>query len=227
MPEPMYNTRNDKNEFFCSWSGGKDSCLALYKMLAEGNVCKALFTMVDESGKNSRSHGLSPDLLKLQADSIGIPLITSNAAWDEYEKVFTEKLISFKSSGITAGVFGDIDLDAHRLWEEKVCSSVQMNAILPLWKFSRAQLIKEFVDENFKAMIVVVNTGYMPDKFLGRVIDKELIVELESIGVDPCGENGEYHSFVFDGPIFLKKIDFKKSDIVYSNEYAFLQLKSE
>ncbi|NLE01470.1 MAG: diphthine--ammonia ligase [Fibrobacter sp.] len=183
--------------------------------------------MNHESGKNFRSHGLSPDLLKLQADSIGIPLITSNAAWDEYEKVFTEKLISFKSSGITAGVFGDIDLDAHRLWEEKVCSSVQMNAILPLWKFSRAQLIKEFVDENFKAMIVVVNTGYMPDKFLGRVIDKELIVELESIGVDPCGENGEYHSFVFDGPIFLKKIDFKKSDIVYSNEYAFLQLKSE
>jgi diphthine-ammonia ligase len=214
----------NNSRFFCSWSGGKDSCLALYRTIKAGNSCASLLTMIDETGDRSRSHGLSPVALTAQADSLGIPLKTASTTWDSYENTFKTHISEFIKDGIINGVFGDIDLLPHRQWVERVCGEAGITAHLPLWQANRRALVTEFVSAGFKAIIVVVNTSKMPDRFLGRTIDIELITELEAVGVDACGENGEFHTFVYDGPIFKKPLKFSQSNIIKQNEYVFLPL---
>jgi uncharacterized protein (TIGR00290 family) len=220
----LLNNNTSSHKSFCSWSGGKDSCLALYRLISKGYHCNYLFTMLNETGNNSRSHSIPPSLLAKQAMSIGIPGKTAIASWNDYENVFIEQMRIFSAEGITHGIFGDIDLEPHKLWEEKVCSAHTIAAVLPLWKSNRRTIVEEFVDAGFKAIIVVINTNMMPAHFLGREIDKKLIEELESIGVDACGENGEYHSFVYDGPLFSSPVDFNKCSILKSDNYVFLDL---
>jgi diphthine-ammonia ligase len=212
------------SRFFCSWSGGKDSCLSLYRAIKAGYSCASLLTMIDETGKHSRSHGLFPEALKSQADAMEIPLRIAAASWGNYEKQFKEQAAFFRSLNVLHGVFGDIDLEPHREWVVRVCRESGVTAHLPLWKGVRRTLVQEFIDTGFKALIVVVNTKKMPEKFLGRLIDTELVNELESIGVDACGENGEFHTFVFDGPLFKKKLDVVKEAAIYKDEYVFLPI---
>jgi len=212
------------SSFFCSWSGGKDSCLSLYRAIKAGYSCASLLTMVDETGKHSRSHGLFPEALKSQADAMEIPIRIAAASWGNYEKQFKEQAAFFRSENVFHGVFGDIDLEPHRDWVMRVCRESGVKAHLPLWKGIRRTLVQEFIDTGFKAIIVVVNTKKMPEKFLGRLIDTELVNELESIGVDGCGENGEFHTFVFDGPLFKKKLDIVKGSAICKDEYVFLPL---
>ena len=209
------------SRFFCSWSGGKDSCLSLYRALKAGYSCASLLTMIDETGKHSRSHGLFPDALKSQADAMEIPLRTAAASWGNYEMQFKEQAAFFRNENILHGVFGDIDLEPHREWVERVCRESGITAHLPLWKGVRRTLVQEFIDAGFKALIVVVNTKKMPDKFLGRFIDGALVNELEEVGVDACGENGEFHTFVYDGPLFKKKLCFTKKEMIAKDEYVF------
>lgn len=211
-------------QFFCSWSGGKDSCLALFRMLNAGHVCKCLFTMIDEAGKLSRSHGLTPGLLERQSRMLNLPLFTANASWENYEDEFRKILISFRQHGLSNGVFGDIDLEPHRQWVERICNESNFQPHLPLWKENRRDLVNEFIDSSFKALIVVVNTGKMPEEFLGRTIDSKLISELEDLGIDACGENGEFHSFVYDGPLFKHPVDFKIQNTIRMNNYSFLEI---
>jgi diphthine-ammonia ligase len=219
-----YNTTEESKRFFCSWSGGKDSCLALYRARKAGYPCVSLFTMIDETGKYSRSHGLLSEALQAQAAAMGIPLRTVAAAWDDYEVRFKDQAAHFRNENILHGVFGDIDLEPHREWVERVCRESGISAHLPLWKGSRRDLVLEFIGAGFKAIIVVVNTGKMPDRFLGRSIDTALIDELEAIGVDACGENGEFHTFVFDGPLFKKRLPFTTGDVIEKEGYAFLPI---
>lgn len=221
------NSRNIKSgtfEFFCSWSGGKDSCLALYRMLNAGHVCRSLFTMVDEDGKYSRAHGLTPDLIKRQSRMMNLPLCTVNASWKNYEDEFRKKLTSFRQNGLTHGVFGDIDLEQHRQWVERICDETGFQFHLPLWKEKRKDMVNEFIDLSFKAVIVVVNTRKMPERFLGRVIDYSIVGELEDLGIDACGENGEFHSFVFDGPLFKSSVDFTIHNTINIQGYSFLEI---
>jgi diphthine-ammonia ligase len=210
--------------FFCSWSGGKDSCLALYRWIAAGNRCASLLTMIDETGNHSRSHGLTPDVLAAQAKSLGIPIKTASTTWDNYENTFKKNISIFAYDGINNGVFGDIDLLPHREWVERVCGESGITAHLPLWQENRRSLVTEFVIAGFKAIIVVVNTSKMPEKFLGRTIDLDLVAELEACGVDACGENGEFHTFVYDGPLFKNPLSLTRSAKVKHDEYAFLPL---
>jgi diphthine-ammonia ligase len=212
------------NRFFCSWSGGKDSCLSLYRALQSGWECASLFTMIDENGERSRSHGLSPEALHAQAEAMGIPLRTAAASWDSYEKRFLEIAGSFREERVAHGVFGDIDLEPHRQWVERVCGEAGITPHLPLWQGNRRGLVEEFLDAGFKAIIVVVNTEKMPRRFLGRIIDRPLIGELESIGVDACGENGEFHTFVYEGPIFRKPITVTPGAAFPKDGYAFRPL---
>ena len=210
--------------FFCSWSGGKDSCLSLYRALNAGYSCSSLFTMIDETGKHSRSHGLFPEALKAQAAAMEIPLRTAAASWGNYEAQFKEHAALFRDENVLHGVFGDIDLEPHREWVERVCRESGITSHLPLWKGARRTLVQEFIDAGFNALVVVVNTKKMPDRFLGRLIDTALVNELEAIGVDACGENGEFHTFVFDGPLFKKALDITRKDIVIKEGYAFLPI---
>ncbi|NLL12885.1 MAG: diphthine--ammonia ligase [Fibrobacter sp.] len=221
------NTCNDKSsafQFFCSWSGGKDSCLALFRMLNAGNVCRCLFTMIDETGEHSRSHGLTPELLERQSRMMNLPLYTGNASWENYEDEFRKRLKIFRQSGLSHGVFGDIDLEQHRQWVERICNESGFHSHLPLWKENRKDVVKEFIDASFKAVIVVVNTGKMPEEFLGRSIDHKLVGELEDLGIDACGENGEFHSFVYDGPLFEYPVNFSIRSTIRMDGYSYLEI---
>jgi len=210
---------------FCSWSGGKDSTLSLYKALKNGLEVKYLLNMMNEDGKNSRSHNLSLEILKEQSDSLDIPLITRNTSWDNYEELFIDTLKRFKDEEINSGIFGDIDLEDHRKWEEKVCNKAGLKAVLPLWQEKRKILLNEFLDLGFKTMIVVINENYMDKKYLGKILDNRLVNEFEEIGIDPNGENGEYHSVVLDGPIFNYPIEVKRQDKLYNEGYWFQEIK--
>ncbi len=195
---------------FISWSGGKETSLALYRVMQNRDVEVAyLLNMVSEDGKYSRTHGISSKLLKLQAEAIGIPIIQRRATWESYERVFKKAVLEFRKKNIQAGVFGDIDLQGHRDWIERVCKCVCIRPTLPLWKEKREKLLKEFINAGFKTVIVATRANLLGKEWLGRRIDKEFIKDLKALGnIDLCGENGEYHTFVYDGPIFKKPVEF-------------------
>lgn len=216
----------DKNEkFFCSWSGGKDSCLALHRAVTAGAKPAYLLTMISEDGIRSRAHGLRKDVLEAQAAAMRIPLLVRCTTWGEYESVFIDALHEIRKQGVTAGVFGDIDLQCHLDWEEKVCAKTDMTAYLPLWKCGREALLDEFLAAGYKSMIVAVKEKKLDKKFIGRIIDRKLVREFQKIGIDPCGEDGEYHTFVFAGPVFSKPLPVETGAITDHAGYSMIDVK--
>ena len=199
---------------FCSWSGGKDSCLALKRALENGYDVTHLLTMFDETGVRSRSHSVSLDVMRRQAESLGIQLITPSASWADYEKVFIETLRDLKKQGCEYGVFGDIDLQAHRDWEEKVCAAAEIEAVLPLWNENRLAMVNEFLDEGYRSVVICVNEKFLDASFCGRVFDQNFVADLPET-VDACGENGEFHTFAFDGKIFKTPVDYVIEEIYH------------
>ncbi len=208
--------------FFCSWSGGKDSCLSLYHAIRKGGKPKKLITMLTINGKKTRSHGLPIEVIMEQSKALGIPLETCSTSWGEYEKNFIHLIKGMKHEGIDFGVFGDIDIEKHREWVERVCQLVETEPYLPLWKKKRSSLVKEFIAAGFKAKIVAVKDDVLDRSFLGRELDLILIEEFRKIGIDVSGENGEYHTVVTNGPIFSKEIELVAGEKVFHNGYWFL-----
>ncbi|MDD5014838.1 MAG: diphthine--ammonia ligase [Atribacterota bacterium] len=213
--------------FFCSWSGGKDSCLSLYYALKQGGVPKKLLTMLIENGERSRSHGLPLNLLKKQSESLNIPLSTYATSWEDYETNFITALREIKESGINLGVFGDIDIEDHKKWVKKVCNKTNILEYLPLWKKPRRKIVQEFFDNGFKAIIVAVKDKLLDKELLGRELDKSLIRILGKKGVDLAGENGEYHTMVTGGPIFKSDIEYKLEEKIFFNGYWFQNVSVE
>ncbi|MDP2928027.1 MAG: diphthine--ammonia ligase [Candidatus Omnitrophota bacterium] len=213
---------------FVSWSGGKDSTLAYYNAIKNDKVKVAyLLNMLSENGTHSRSHHLSVAMLKAQAEAMGIPIMQRQATWGGYEEEFKKALTFFKKEGVQAGVFGDIDVQEHRDWVERVCSESGLNAILPLWQRSRESLMGEFIACGFKAVIVAVKLECMGSEWLGRQLDAEFVRDIKRLPqVDLCGENGEYHTFVYDGPIFKKPVEFTTGEKVLKDNHWFLNLFS-
>ncbi|MDY6796210.1 MAG: diphthine--ammonia ligase [Actinomycetota bacterium] len=212
--------------FFCSWSGGKDSCLALYHALLEGGSPRYLLTMLRETGDRSRSHGNPVELLHSQARSLGVPIITGSATWEGYEESFLSLLRELRKDGVETGVFGDIDLEEHRRWIERVCSLADIQPFLPLWKRERPSLLREFIDAGFEATIVTVKEGVLPEEFLGKTLDADTVREMEKTGIDLSGEAGEYHTFVSDGPIFDTAVEIAVRRRVLVDGYWFLDVGS-
>jgi diphthine-ammonia ligase len=213
------------SRFVTSWSGGKDSCFAMMKAVEEGNVPMVLLNMMNENNRVSRSHAIPKAILEKQASMLNLPLITKPASWESYEQIFIKTLNQLKTEyKISAGVFGDIDLQAHRDWEEKVCNVVDIKAILPLWKQHRKALVYQMIDCGIEAHIVSCNE-VMSEKFLGRKIDEDLIDELEKIGVDACGENGEYHTLVINAPPFQNRININFGSTSHIENYWFIEMK--
>ena len=204
---------------FCSWSGGKDSCLALQRALRSGFDVEVLLTMFDETEDRSRSHAVPEKLIRAQAAALGIELVTARASWQNYEKIFIETLHQFEKRQITHGIFGDIDLPAHRDWEEKVCATAEIKAVLPLWLENRRALVEEFLAENYQAVVVCVNENFLDASFCGRIFDKNFVADLPD-SVDVCGENGEFHTFVFDGGNFKNPVQYEIAEI-YRRELEF------
>jgi len=209
---------------FTSWSSGKESCLSLFKVSKDVEI-SYIFNMISEDNKHSRSHGVDRDLIKLQAECLGIPLLQRSSSWDSYEQVFKQALGELKKKGIKIGVFGDIDVQAHRDWVERVCTESGIIPILPLWQREREELVSEFIDTGFKAIVVSINNKFLGKEWLGRNIDEKFIADLKKRGnVDVAGEAGEYHTFVYNGPCFKKPVEFETSGIVEKDGYSFLEI---
>jgi len=207
-----------KKKAIFNWSGGKDSALCLYhtKQNKEIEICSLVTTT---NGANNRisMHGVRNSLLRKQAESIGIPIkeipLPENASMEEYDDIMKENMNGFLSAGVTYSVFGDIFLEDLRAYREEKLKEAGMQALFPLWKRPTSEIIKEFIQLGFKAVIVCVNAKYLDASYLGRVIDTDFIAGLPD-NVDPCGENGEYHSFVFDGPVFNSPVEFVRGEVV-------------
>jgi uncharacterized protein (TIGR00290 family) len=209
-------------KLLCSWSGGKDSCYALMQMPQKPTV---LLNALNENGEISRSHGLSKAILQAQADALGASIDYISATWSDYTEKFIAKLTTLANQyELTAAVFGDIDIESHREWEEKVCKAANLNCNLPLWQQDRTTLVNEMIDAGIVAMIVSCN-AHLGKEFLGKIINAETVALLAEKGVDVCGENGEFHTVVLDCPLFSKPIEVMQgAKLVNETGYHFLEL---
>jgi uncharacterized protein (TIGR00290 family) len=211
---------------FTSWSGGKDCCLALYRATKNGMDVRYLANMVTEDGKRSCSHGMSAAVIKKQTEALGIPIAQRSTTHETYETVFTDTLKGFKKEGITGGVFGDIDFNAHREWIERVCTNAGIIPYLPLWLENQTKLMEEFIDAGFKSVVVAVKADILGKELLGRIIDREFLDYISGLGknITPCGEAGEFHTLVIDGPLFKRRLVIKESEIVTRGDHHFLEI---
>ncbi len=191
----------------CSFSGGKDSCLALWRAQQQGVDVRSLLVMFEESGERSRSHAIPLSVIERQAQALRLDLMTRGASWQDYERVFIAALCELRASGHELAVFGDIDLQEHRDWEEKACAAAGISALLPLWRQDRRALAHQVLSEGFRAVVVCVDSRHLPDDFCGREYDASFIRDLPP-QVDVAGENGEFHTFVYDGPNFGHPVAF-------------------
>ena len=209
---------------YMNWSGGKDSSLCLYKALQSNQYnISYLLTNVNAIHDRISMHGVRRELLLAQSASIGIPLTTielpEQPNMTAYEQCMINKVTELKALGCTHSIFGDIFLEDLKLYREQKLKEVNIECVFPLWKIDTIELVKEFIELGFKAIIVCVNEKFLGENFCGRIIDASFLNDLPA-NVDPCGENGEYHSFVFDGPIFKNPIAFTKGEIVYKKYEA-------
>jgi uncharacterized protein (TIGR00290 family) len=210
------------NKAITSWSGGKDSCLALWRAQKLGINITHLLTALDESGLKTRSHGVSKALIFAQGEALGMCNAFISASWKDYEQDFISMLQQLHAEGISEAIFGDIDLLPHRDWEEKVCAAANMKATLPLWNENRLDLVNEFLNTGFKARVTCVDGRFLGESFVGVEFDAQFIGSLPE-GVDTCGENGEFHTFVYDGPNFSHPVKWKslgKQKYVSPPEYG-------
>lgn len=216
-------------KFFCSWSGGKDSCLSLYKALKAGGTPAYLITMMTETGERSRSHGLRLGIVRAQAASLGVPLVTRSASWGTYEEVFRSATREFVLEGVTLGIFGDIDLDEHRQWCVRVCGEAGAEAYHPIWKYDRLAAVREFLDAGFRAHVVAVKDGLPAGAMglLGKPFDRAAADLLIELGIDACGEGGEFHTVVTDGPLFRKPINLWFGPPVLRDGYWFVDAEAD
>lgn len=213
------------HKFIASFSGGKDSVLALYKAMKVGEAV-GLIIMMEEEGERSRSHGMPPALIHAQANSIGLPIYTAAASWTDYEKVFMSLLEKAKSQGAEILVTGDLDMPEHGCWHDKVSRNAGLKLGMPLWEMDHRDAVEEFINLGFVTIIVTVNLSLgMREDDLGRTLTHEYVKELEARGIDPCGEGGEFHTTVLDGPIFKQTIPVRKCEIIKNGDYAFLPLE--
>lgn len=201
-----------KEPIVMSWSGGKDSSLALYYILQENKYeVKYLLTNIYEPNKRVSMHGVPESLIDLQAYSIDIPLkkmYIKESSHEEYNLKMKEILLQFKSEGINKVAFGDIFLEDLRQYREEKLAEVEMNGVFPLWKIDTKTLAEKFINKGFKTHICSIDASKVPDNLLGIDFSQDFLDKLPK-NVDCCGENGEFHSFCYDGPIFNERINFK------------------
>jgi uncharacterized protein (TIGR00290 family) len=184
-----------------SWSGGKDSCAALHRATATYDVV-ALVTMFDETGGRSRSHGLRPAIVDAQAERLGLRRFSGSATWDGYADAFSAALDAVRASGVTHVIFGDILFEEHRRWAEDACAAHGLTAVEPLWGTSTDELFDEWTASGADAIIITARAPLLDASWLGKRLMREMGPTLKTLGVDLCGERGEYHTLVTNHPLF-------------------------
>ncbi len=212
--------------YAASWSGGKDSCLACWRAIRGGLDVRWLLNFTSLSYRRVRFHGTAEELLAWQAEATGLELYQRPTEdLDGYERGFRAAVEALKARGMTGMIFGDIHLDEHREWVEAICAELGVEAVEPLWGTEPADVLREFVGEGFQALVVSAMGEHFGPEILGRRVDAELIDELVARGdIDPCGENGEYHTFVLDGPLFQRPVLPRETLPVRKGDHWFLNL---
>ena len=214
-----------------SWSGGKDSCLALYEIQrAQTHRVAALLTTLTRDYDRISMHGVRRVLLERQAASLGLPLhkvfISKDATNEEYEMKMAEAFSLYREQGIDSIVFGDLFLADIRAYREQFLAQHNMRGLFPVWQRDTTKFLKEFVETGFRGVVTCVDSKVLDQTYAGRLIDEAFLSSLPS-HVDPCGENGEFHSFVFDGPIFTEAVKFSIGETVLRSSFWFCDLLPE
>lgn len=216
-------------KFVASFSGGKDGMLSLYRAIKKGMQPVMLITSYNTQTERSWFHYIAKDLFEAVSVSLNIPIIFAPSKGDgeNYAESLEEALHQAKKAGAEIAVFGDIDIQRHHDWCTARCTNVGIEPYFPLWQENREDLVNEFLDAGFEAVINIVDTNYLPQDFAGRILNKQTIENLKAEGADACGENGEYHTFVFNGPLFKSKIDYMIEPQMDLEQYIILPLNSK
>ena len=223
----MNTTKSEKILF--AWSGGKDSSMALSELQrVQAYKISALLTTITEDYDRISMHGVRRNLLERQVDSLGYPLekifISKDSSNEEYGSKMRDVLIRYLNLGVSTVAFGDIFLEDVREYRESNLSRIGMKGVFPLWKRDTVELANAFINLGFKAVITCIDSNVLDKRFVGRIYNKQFLRDLPS-SIDPCGENGEFHSFVYDGPVFQEKVSFTMGDIVLrDNHFYFIDL---
>ena len=212
-------------KFIASYSGGKDSLLATYRAMQSGLIPLELVTAYNIDAGRSWFHGLNENLLQRVSASLAIPVALMKTSPEKYEENFEKMLVRAKENGAEACVFGDIDIEGHLEWGASRCENAGLVPYFPLWKENRKKIVREFIDAGFLSVITIVDIRRMTRDFLGQVLDRDVAGAIEAGGADICGENGEYHTFAFDGPIFSRSVSYEIKGIVEQGHYAILHIE--
>ena len=196
-----------------SWSGGKDSCAALQRVRAQFDVA-SMVTMFDEEAARSRSHGLRPAVIAAHAERLGLTQVIGRCTWDTYNDAFSRALEKIAAGGVTHVVFGDIMFEEHRRWAERMCEGSGLKAVEPLWGESTDALFDEWIASGAEALIVTARAEFLDDTWLGRSLSADMAADFVRLGVDKCGERGEYHTVVTRSPLFSRALTLRSSGAV-------------
>lgn len=222
MDDAIQLNGTDKGNAVISWTGGKDGCYACYKAMADGYRVTHLLNF--RNMKKIGSHEINPEIIQAQSEAIGIPLIQRDFL--SYEQEFKNVVLDLRAQGaqIDGAIFGHIE--THNKLVDRICKDLDIDPLLPLWKQKSERVLREIINSGFEVFVVSIKDGLLGKEWLGRRIDEKFINDLRNLdeSIDPCGENGEFHTFVSDGPIFKKKIIISKSERVLREGYWFLNI---
>ena len=211
-------------KFVMSYSCGKDSTLALHKMIAQGHEPVALITMVNRAAGRSYFHGADDALLREYQRALGIPFLLAPTTGEEYHLEMEKRLREAIMLGAEAACFGDIDIEGNRAWCEERCEHAGIESVIPLWHRDRAENVRELVSLGYRCLIKIVNNTLLPKDLLGRFVDVETMEQMERCGVDVCGENGEYHTLTVDGAVFRKPLAYQTGEILDFGDYSVIDV---
>lgn len=211
-------------KFVMSYSCGKDSTLALHKMISKGHTPVGLIVIVNEDENRSFFHGVDENLLKRYSKALSIPLILCKTKGENYHLAMEEGLKKAISMGAEIVCFGDLDIDENRKWSEERCKNVGILAEFPLWQKERKENVYEIIDLGYKCVIKNLNKNLLPKDLLGKIIDLDVIKVMEKSNIDICGENGEYHTIVVDGPIFKTPLEYKKGKTLEFENHLVIEI---
>ena len=212
-------------KFAMSYSCGKDSAFALYKMKQAGHEPVCFIVAFNEKAGRSWFHGAQEQLLNKVAQALELPLITARSSSEDYEQEFEKALHQAKELGAQCAAFGDIDIEGHRQWNQVRCNTAGLECALPLWGVPRAEVVREMLDAGFVAHIKSVDKKYLDESFLGEALNDAIIRRIAATGADVCGENGEYHTFVSEGPIFRHPVQIELGEVIDLDTHAVIDIK--
>ena len=213
------------NNYVVSWSGGKDGCMACYHARKSGRNVTRLVNFISENPKKVRFHGTNAGLIQVQAQAMGIDLLQPVTSWEQYERDFKQTIAGLKPQGVMGMVFGDIYLQEHLDWVQKVCGEIGVEALEPLWGRDTRDLLAEFIETGFEAVVICVKTDLVGREWVGRPVDRKFMDYLGAKGIDYCGEKGEYHTLVTYGPIFKQRVRLLHSEPVDHDGYCLLDIQ--